>query len=105
MDIDPEKMIHSPFVTGALGAVVTAIKFTPGATWFERAINVACGSLVAGFVTPALIDWLSVESASYSSGAAFLFGLLGMSLAAAILDGIKTTQFGEIIKSWLQRRG
>lgn len=98
-------MIHSPFVTGALGAVVTAIKFTPGATWFERAINVACGSLVAGFVTPALIDWLSVESASYSSGAAFLFGLLGMSLAAAILDGIKTTQFGEIIKSWLQRRG
>jgi len=105
MDIDPEKIIHSPFFTGAVGALVTAVKFTPGATWLERSVNVWLGSLASGFLTPALIEWLHITSQAYSSCAAFLFGLLGMSLAAALLDGIKATKLGEIIESWLKRKG
>jgi hypothetical protein len=105
MDIDPEKIIHSPFFTGAIGALVTAVKFTPGASWLERAANIGFGALVSGFVTPALIEWLNVKSQAYLSCAAFMLGLLGMSLAAAALDGIKTTKFGEIVDSWLRRKG
>lgn len=105
MDLDIDKIMHSPFLTGALGAVVTAVKFTPGATWLERAANVGFGSLASGFVTPALIEWLNVTSPAYFSCAAFLFGLLGMSLAAALLDGIKATKLGEIIESWIKRKG
>jgi len=105
MDIDPEKIIHSPFITGAFGAVVTAVKFTPGATWFEKVVNVGLGAMSSGFVTPALIEWLNVTSPAYFGCAAFLFGMLSMSLAAAVLDGIKAAKLGEIIDSWLKRKG
>ena len=104
MDIDPTPIARSPFAVGALGALVTAIKFTPGASWRERAFNVFAGSMAAGFLTPALIEWLGMASPAYASGAAFLFGLVGMSLAAALLQGIKDTELGKIISGWLSRR-
>src|SRR5574337_438364 len=83
--MNPEKIAGSPFAIGALGAVITAIKFTPGASLPERIVNVVSGSAFAGFVTPALVEWLHMSSPAYSSGAAFLMGLVGMSLAAAML--------------------
>jgi hypothetical protein len=105
MDLDVDKIIHSPFITGAFGAVVTAVRFTPGVTWFEKVVNVGLGALASGYITPALIEWLGVTSQAYFGCAAFLFGMLSMSLAAALLDGIKATKLGEIIESWLKRRG
>src|SRR5437868_1121107 len=105
MDIDPERVARSPFVIGALGALVTAIKFMPGVNWWERLINVVAGSLAAGYVTPALVEWLKMPSLGYSNGAAFVIGLLGMSIAAAILQAIKETPLGQILTGWLQRRG
>lgn len=104
MDFNPEAIARSPFAVGALGALVTAIKFTPGATWPERVFNVAAGSLAAGFLTPALIEWLAMKSPAYISGAAFLFGLLGMSLCAAVLQAIKDTQLAKAIDGWITRR-
>jgi hypothetical protein len=96
---------RSPFTIGALGALVTAVRFTPGASWPERAFNVAAGSLFAGFLTPAVTEWLSMASPAYLSGAAFIFGLLGMSLASAILQGVKDTPIGQIVTGWLSRKG
>lgn len=104
MDFDPERFARSPFVVGAIGALITALRFTPGAGWKERALNVVSGSLAAGFITPALTEWLRMTSPAYVSGAAFLLGLLGMSLAAALLDGIKNTRIGEAVTSWITRR-
>lgn len=101
--MEPEKIVSNPFAIGALGAVITAIKFTPGASWPERVTNVLAGSAFAGFVTPALVEWLHMSSQSYTSGAAFLFGLVGMSLAAAILQAIKDLPLTKILVSWLQR--
>lgn len=105
MDLDPNHIARSPFTVGAVGALITAVKFTPGASWGERAFNVLAGSSAAGFVTPALIEWLNMKSAAYASGAAFLFGLVGMSLCAALLQGIKDTPLGQILTGWLSRRG
>ena len=105
MDFDPEHIARSPFTIGAIGALITAVKFTPGATWPERIVNVLAGSAAAGFITPALVEWLSMKSPAYASGAAFLFGLVGMSLAAALLQGIKDTPLGQIFTGWLSRRG
>ncbi len=104
MDFDPERFARSPFTVGAVGALITALKFTPGAGWKERALNVVSGSLAAGFVTPALTEWLKMTSPAYVSGAAFLLGLLGMSLAAAALEGIKNTKLADIFTSWTMRR-
>jgi hypothetical protein len=105
IDMDPDRLARNPFTIGAIGAAITAIKFTPGASWSERGFNVFAGSAAAGFVTPAITEWLHMSSPAYTSGAAFLFGLVGMSLAAAVLNGIKETPVGQIITSWLQRRG
>lgn len=105
MDLDPERMVRSPFSIGAIGALITAVKFTPGASWWERGTNVLAGSAFAGFVTPVLTEWLHMTSAAYLSGAAFLFGLVGMSLAAAALQTIKDTPFAQIVVSWLRKGG
>jgi hypothetical protein len=104
MDHDTGGLVRSPFAIGALGALVTAIRFTPGATWQERAFNTAAGACFSGFLTPAVTDWLGMSKPSYASGAAFLLGLLGMSLASAVLDGIKQTQVGQIITGWISRK-
>ena len=104
MDLDPERIARSPFTIGAVGALITAVKFTPGASWRERAFNVVAGSAAAGFFTPALVEWLNMKSPAYASGAAFLFGLVGMSLAAALLQAIKDTPLGQIATAWLSPR-
>lgn len=104
MDIDPDRIVRSNFTIGAIGALITAIKFTPGSTWLERAFNVVAGSAFAGFLTPALTQWLALQSPAYTSGAAFLLGLLGMSLAAAALQAVKDTPLGQIVTGWLSRR-
>ncbi len=104
MDLDPHRIAGSHFVTGALGALVTAIKFTPGASWPERSFNVVAGSMAAGYGTPALAEWLGMSSAGYVNGAAFVVGLLGMSAVAAVLQALRDLKLAEIISGWLSRR-
>lgn len=104
MDFDPERLARNPFTIGAIGAVITAVRFTPGASWLERAFNIVAGAAAAGYISPALIEWLGMKSPSYLSGAAFLVGMVGMSLAAALLQAIRETPFGTILAGWLSRR-
>ena len=54
MEFDPERLARSPFFVGAVDALITAVKFTPGASLVERSFNVLVGSAAAGFITPAL---------------------------------------------------
>lgn len=103
MDIDPERLARNPFAIGAVGALITAVRFTPGASLIERAFNVVAGAAAAGYISPALVEWLGMKSPSYLGGAAFLVGMVGMSLAAALLQVIKDTPFGTILAGWLSR--
>jgi len=104
MDIDPDRVIRSPFAAGALGSLV-ALRFAPGASWAERAFNVVTGSLCAGFLGPAVADWLHVTSPNMTAGMNFGVGMFGLSLAAAITQGIKDTKFAEILGGWLRKGG
>lgn len=104
MDFDQDHIARNPFVVGAVGALITALRFTPGSTWIEKVLNAASGSAFAGFLVPPIVEWLHMTSPAYVSGAAFMFGLVGMSLAAAILQGIKDTPIGQIVTGWLSRR-
>ncbi len=104
MDIDPKEIASSPFTVGAIGAFVAAIKFTPGASWLEKLVNIISGALIAGYLAPVLVGFLQMSSPSYQSGAAFAVGLLGMSVVAAVIQGIKDTPLGQIITSWATRR-
>jgi uncharacterized protein involved in response to NO len=99
MDIDHEKLTGNPFVVGALGAAVTALRFTPGAAWWERLLNVLAGAMMAGFLSPALVHWLGLGAPHYASGAAFLIGLLGMSLAASALEWVRDGGLRRVVES------
>jgi len=96
--------LGAPFAIGGLGALTYALRFMPGAPLLERAINVLTGSLVAGFLAPALLAWQQLTAPAYTYGAAFVVGLLGLSLIDALLVGIKDTKFGAIFTDWLSRR-
>lgn len=104
MTFDFDSIARSDFMTGALGSLVTALKFTPGATWLERAGNVLAGALASGYGTPALVKWLAITGDEYRGALAFVLGLLAMSLLAALQQAIKETPFGQIIAGWLTRK-
>lgn len=95
--------MRSPFFIGALGAAV-ALRFAPGASWWERASNVVAGALFSGYLSPALVEWLHLRTEGMTSASAFVVGLLGMSLAAAVLQAIKSIDLAKIASDWLGRR-
>jgi uncharacterized membrane protein YccF (DUF307 family) len=100
-----EKTGRSPWAAGAAGAMVTALRFMPGGGWVERAVNVACGSAAAGYITPALAEWWHMAQAHYISAAAFAIGLLGMAVAAAALAAVKDLPLAKIVTGWIERKG
>jgi hypothetical protein len=107
-----ETVAKSPFVIGCAGAAVFGLKFMPGATWIEKGINIFCGAMTAGFLTPALIEYLEIQSPGFSTAAAFFVGLMGMSFIAAVLQGVKDVKMGEVFTNlidgaigiWTNRR-
>ena len=99
MPIDPqaaEEVAKSPWLAGALGAIV-ALRGVPGASWLERLINVLCGSLLSGFLSPALSEYFGMTTPAMQSAVAFAVGLFGLNLMAAILEFIKTAKLGDYI--------
>ena len=102
MDFDFEKLWRSPFLIGALGALV-ALRGAPGVSWWERAINVFSGSLMAGFVSPAACEFFSLTSPAMQGAMAFAVGLFGMNMASAIVVWIKTAQLSDVLP-WARRK-
>lgn len=98
-DLDPEtahKVGKSPFVAGFLGAVV-ALRGVPGASWKERTANTLSGSLMAGFLSPAAVEYFGLTTTSMQSAMAFAIGLFGLNLMAAILTFIKNAKLEDYI--------
>lgn len=103
MDIDPERVARSPFVVGGVGAAISAWKFpVPGSNFFDKLGNTIAGAACAGYVGPMVNEWLKMESETYRMGAAFILGIMGMSLAAAILKAIADTPLAQIAGDWLR---
>ena len=94
-DINPE-LIKSPWVAGAMGAIV-ALRGVPGLSWAERLFNVFSGLLIAGYVSPAAAGYLGLEEPTMQSAAAFLCGLFGLNLMAAIVEAIRTADLGRML--------
>lgn len=102
MDIDPDRLLRSPWTAGALGALV-GLKFAPGLSWVERVFNVIAGALCAGYASPALAEWLHVAGEGMRGGLSFVIGLFGLSLAAAIVQGMRDARLGDAVTSWLRK--
>lgn len=104
MEFDFEKAARSPWVAGVLGSVVS-LRWVPGATVVGRMFHVGSGTVCAGFISPALTEWLHVAPIAVQSGLAFAVGLFGLSLAAAATEAIKAVGWAEVIKGWVSRKG
>ena len=102
-EFDADKVVRSPWVAGALGAVV-ALKGAPGVSWPERAFNVFCGLLVAGNLSPALCEQFGLLSPAMQGATAFFLGLFGMNLVAAIVGWIKETKLADLVP-WFRKDG
>lgn len=99
MALDPqaaEEVAKSPWLTGALGAVV-ALRGVPGTTWLERLLNVLSGSLLSGFLSPALSEYFGMSTQAMQSAMSFAVGLFGLNLMAAVLLFIKTAKIEDYI--------
>lgn len=94
-DFNPE-IIKSPWVAGAMGALV-ALRGVPGITWLERFFNLICGAIIAGYMSPAVADYLGLVKAETHYAAAFLMGLFGLNLIAAIVEAIRTADLGKAL--------
>lgn len=70
-------------VGGLLGALVS-LKFIPGDTLWQRATNVAGGTLSAAFGAPFVVAAFSFSD-KLIPGFAFIIGLYGMTAAASIV--------------------
>lgn len=102
MDIDPEKLVKSPFVIGALGALV-ALRGAPGETWPTRLVNVVCGAAIAGYVSPGAAEWLSLTSPAQQAAMAFASGLFGMNFVATVVAWIKELKLADVLP-WARRK-
>lgn len=103
MDIDPHKIITHPLMAGLAGAVV-GLRFAPGLSWLERVTNVAAGAACSAFVAPASAEMLRLSSASMTGFLAFVIGMFGMSIAAALFQGLRDMKVGEIVTGWVSRK-
>lgn len=100
-DIDPDKILSSPFAVGLAGAVV-ALKGCPGKSWSERVFNAGCGALLAGFVSAAIAEWLGLRTSETRSAVAFVVGLFGMNLVASINVWLSEAKLSDVLP-WLKK--
>jgi hypothetical protein len=66
---------------------------------------VVSGSACAGFIAPAAGEYFHLGTASMLSFLSFALGLFGMSIAAAVMTGIKDLKVGEIVSGWISKGG
>lgn len=100
-EIDPSKVLSSPFFVGLAGAIV-ALKGAPGKSWFERVFNAGCGALLAGFLSAAIAEWLGLRTNETRSAVAFVVGLFGMNLVASINAWMREAKLSDVVP-WMRR--
>jgi hypothetical protein len=96
-------VLRSPWIAGGLGAFV-GLYFAPGTSWRERAFNVLCGCLSAGYVAPALTEWLRIEPEPIKALAAFGVGLFGLGVAAETMAWVRSGGARQALADWLTKR-
>lgn len=104
MSIEPEQITGNTYIAALAGAIL-GLKAVQGPSLGERFANLISGFLMAIFLGPAIVDWLHIASPRIASGITFAVGAAGLVGFAAIMEGIRQTQFGAIISGWLSRKG
>lgn len=99
--LDPDRVLRSPLAAGTIGSIVS-LRFSPGASKIERALNIAAGAALAGFASPAAAEYFALKTPAMQSAVAFAVGLFGMNLVATIFAWIKDAKLGDFLP-WLKK--
>jgi hypothetical protein len=95
-DVDPATVTKSPFFIGLLGGIV-ALRGVPGAGWKSRAFNLFCAMLISGYTSPAVAAFFGAETEANRNVAAFVVGLFGLNITAAIVVWISEAKLSDIL--------
>lgn len=103
MEIKPETLTSNTFLAAVVGALF-GLRALPGASMLEKGWNLLSGFLLATYLGPAAAEYWEVTSPRLTAAIIFFTGAAGLVLFGAVIEGIRQTQFGAIIASWLPQR-
>ena len=103
MDIDYDKAAANPWLASAVGSALS-LKFMPGISWPERALNAlityGCGVILGG----ALVDRIGGLSGKSAAGVVLLTAAFCLVAFQITLETLKRTEFGNIVNDWIRKR-
>lgn len=103
MDIDFDKAAANPWLASAIGSALS-LKFMPGASWGERALNACitygCGVVLGG----ALVDYLAVRSGKSAAGVVLLTSAFCLVAFQIAIEALKKTEVGNAFGEWVRKR-
>jgi hypothetical protein len=100
---DAGKVIAHPVVAGPLGALVS-LRFVPGSTFTEKAVNFASGAAIAWFGAPFLADWFSLQKPQSIGFLSFTSGMVGLIVVSMAIETFKGIKWTEIAQGWIARK-
>lgn len=93
----------STFMAGTFGAMVSMAVIS-GPVWYRVCLFMG-GLVSSAYVTPLVVN--SFELAKSENAVAFLVGMFGMSIAAAIIRTVQDVNFDSLmaqLRAWLGRK-
>lgn len=100
-DLDPHTIITHPASWGLIGSLI-ALRWAPGATWLQRASNVASAVSLTYVGAPALAEQLQLTAVQIAF-AGLALGMFGLNVADAIIQGIRGTDLARAANALLAR--
>jgi len=96
MDIDFDKAAANPWLASAIGSAIS-LKFMPGQSWGERALNavITYGSGVV--LGGALVDHLDVTSGKSAAGIVLLTSAFCLVIFQIAVQALKSTDWGSML--------
>lgn len=101
-DLDPDRFAFlKPFALGAAGGLVS-LRLVPGLSYKEKAFNLLCGALTAGFLTDATTELLQLQSKAMWGATAFLLGVFGMNVLATANAWLRELKLSDVLP-WFRK--
>jgi hypothetical protein len=94
----------SILIAGFFGGVIS-LRFFEKLSTLEKCGIAIIGAVAANYLTPAVLAWFNLAAESYENGIAFVIGLFGMSVTAAVITTLRNTNWGNLITNWRGRSG
>jgi hypothetical protein len=91
-------------IAGAFGAFIS-LRFFEGLSTWEKWVTFVGGWAAASWLAEPTAAYLDLEHRSMETGLSLLIGMFGMSLAAAVIRVVRDTNWTDVVRGFIDRRG